>query len=604
MPRMIFSNPLTPRPRDGPQPPSRRSRIHSGLRSASSAVSLATLSLATLLGACTVEPAGLTEDPSIPCDPGNAVPLLVGGFQEARGGASAELCLRGPAGGGEYVLVAFSGATPSSSSTRLRFTGENLVPAVGPPSPAPAAPSLPGHLAFEERSPSRDSAFDAGIRIRERQELLFRVGPPGTPSPELAPRPTSVEVPAVGSFLNLNAQADSACADPITRTGQVVAISNRALVVADTLNPSGGFDLHDYQHLAAVFDTLVVPMTDEHFGQPTDLDGNGRTILFFTREVNALTEEGADRFVGGFFFARDLFPRTRTPRLQACASSNEAEILYLMVPEPGRTPESVWGRTAVLRNTPSTIAHEQQHLINAARRLHRSQASIPFEDTWLNEGLSHSAEELLFYRASGLEPGSNLGLSELRAGGSRVMDAINGHHLPNIRRFERFLRAPHDHSPYDDEDSLEARGATHQFLRYAADRRNGADAEFFRSLVDASDAGVPNLAARLGGEVVLQEWLADWSVAIYADSRVRNLDPRHRLASWSHPSIFQELEIQPYPIRTRSLPAEGVVEVELVGGGSAHLRLGVGEDQEAVIRIVVEDPPPSASFRVTLLRTR
>jgi hypothetical protein len=41
-----------------------------------------------------------------------------------------------------------------------------------------------------------------------------------------------------------------------------------------------------------------------------------------------------------------------------------------------------------------------------------------------------------------------------------------------------------------------------------------------------------------------------------------------------------------------------------VGGGSAHLRFGVGEGEEAILRIAVGDAPPSSSFRVTLLRTR
>ena len=608
-PRKVLPMPGTtqshrpPPSRDGGPRASRHGQGWAGRRRTPAGVTWLAVALGLGLGACTSDPVGLDPDLPIPCDPETAPVLPVGGFQQARGAASSELCLKAPPGGGEYVLVGFSGATPSTSSVRVHFSGENLVPALGPPSPSPARHAHDG-VDLRQDVPTRDSGFDAGIRRRERQELLARVGPPGAPRPQLVPGLSPSGVPAVGSLLTLNAQSGSACEDPINRTARVMAISERALVVADTLNPSGGFTLQDYEHLATVFDTLVVPVTDEHFGRPSDLDGNGRTILFFTREVNRLTEEGADRFVGGFFFARDLFPRTRTTRLNECATSNEGEILYLMVPEPGRTPDNVWGRSAVLRNTPSTMAHEQQHLINAARRLHVLQSATPFEDTWLNEGLSHSAEELLFYRASGLDPGNNLALSDLQAGGRRVLDAVNAHHLSNILRFERFLRAPHEHSPYDEDDSLEARGAAHQFLRYAADRRNGLDAEFFRSLVDAPNAGVQNLAERLGGESALQEWLADWSVAVYADSRVPNLDRRHHLLSWSHPSLFQQLQIRPYPIRTLSLSAEDPVEVELVGGGSAHLRFGVEEGEGATLRITVGDTPPSSSFRVTLLRTR
>ena len=43
--------------------------------------------------------------------------------------------------------------------------------------------------------------------------------------------------------------------------------------------------------------------------------------------------------------------------------------------------------------TPGTLAHEYQHLINAGRRLYVNNANA-FEDMWLNEGLSHIAEEL------------------------------------------------------------------------------------------------------------------------------------------------------------------------------------------------------------------
>ena len=36
----------------------------------------------------------------------------------------------------------------------------------------------------------------------------------------------------------------------------------------------------------------------------------GRAVLFFTSAVNALTPIGASSFVGGFFYNRDLFPRS------------------------------------------------------------------------------------------------------------------------------------------------------------------------------------------------------------------------------------------------------------------------------------------------------
>ena len=58
-------------------------------------------------------------------------------------------------------------------------------------------------------------------------------------------------------------------------------------------------------------------------------------------------------------------------------------------------------------STTAVIAHEFQHLINAGRRMYVNNA-LDFEDTWLDEGLAHVAEELLFYREAGLRPKGNI----------------------------------------------------------------------------------------------------------------------------------------------------------------------------------------------------
>ena len=47
------------------------------------------------------------------------------------------------------------------------------------------------------------------------------------------------------------------------------------------------------------------------------IDENQRVIIFYTRAVNELTPSGADSYVGGFFYNRDLFPTSGT---NACTS--------------------------------------------------------------------------------------------------------------------------------------------------------------------------------------------------------------------------------------------------------------------------------------------
>ena len=100
------------------------------------------------------------------------------------------------------------------------------------------------------------------------------------------------------------------------RTGRIAAVSSKAIVVADTTNPASGYTDADYQSIASTFDTLVDPTDTKAFGTPTDIDGNGHVVLFFTRAVNELTPARSTSYVAGFFYARDLFPATSTAELR------------------------------------------------------------------------------------------------------------------------------------------------------------------------------------------------------------------------------------------------------------------------------------------------
>jgi hypothetical protein len=557
---------------------------------------------------------GPGEEPVPECSPANTIRLGVGESEVRAGSQARTLCIAGDASG-DYVLVSLVLLSEPGSTTPLTLVAEGTSGNVGAPNPVhgltPHAHLGPGGFFLEDRyraGHARDEAFDRELRERERRELtpLLRGGGPdvGGSEENAAARVARVP-PAVGDLITLNAQARTACSDPRERTGRVMAVSNGAIVLADTARPAGGFTQQQFEHFAVAYDTLVAPVIERHFGQPTDLDGREGVILFFTPEVNRLTAAGSERFVGGFFYSRDLFFRTQTPRLQACPTSNEAEVLYLMVPDPqGTINGNARSVDFVNRIALSTIGHELQHLVNAGRRLHVLQLASPFEEVWLNEGLSHLAEEILFFEATGLPRRSNLTLQQLQQGGPSVINAVNAYHVSNLLRFARFLEQPETHSVYDSVDNLEGRGAAQQFLRYAADRLPQDDAAFLRAVTDAPQVGWANLAARVGGEDTLRRWIADWAVAIYADDRVPGLAPEHRLRSWSHPSIFAGLQIDPYPIRTRPLTPAQPVDLSLRSGGALYARFSVTAPGTARILISSGNGPLPASTRVTLLRTR
>ena len=296
----------------------------------------------------------------------------------------------------------------------------------------------------------------------------------------VAPTPTGDAIAnprgpvSLGDVLSLNVNGDEACANPVYHPARVVAIGSRAIVLADTLNPAGGFVTADYQRFAARFDTLVYPLGVENFGEPTDIDKNGHIAILFTRAVNELTPPKSQQYVGGFAFSRDLFPTTATARAQACAGSNQGEYFYMLAPDPLGTINSNVRTTRFVDSvTTAVLAHEFVHIINASRRLYVNN-TLAFEEKWLDEGLAHVAEELLFNREAGLVPRSNLDVAAIRAS-SRIRAAFNGDMAGNGGRYRTYLTAPAANSPYAPNDSLPTRGAAWSFLRYAVDRVNATD---------------------------------------------------------------------------------------------------------------------------------
>jgi hypothetical protein len=498
-----------------------------------------------------------------------------------------ELRIGGGASGAEFVLVVADTATTGSGTSTFQVTASGIGTAGSVSAPAtslsPLADAAPG--AVTKAGPTLDFGVAVRLNERARARLTPLIGAARAPAPS-GRRSTLIQsTPQVGDIVSFNV-SPNACDQIDSHPARIVAIGSKAIIAVDTLNPAGGFSTADYNRFAANFDTLVYPLDVANFGAPTDIDQNGHIVLLFTRAVNELTLANSEAYTGGFFFDRDLFPPTSTTPDFACPGSNYGEMFYLLSPDPtGTINGNVRTRGFVDSLVTPLIGHEFQHLINGSRRMYVNDAN-DFEVVWLNEGLSHIAEELLFFRQSGLSPRGNVTITTLR-NSSKGIAAFNEDQSSNAGRYEEYLTKPNTSSPIRDNDSLSTRGATYDFLRYSTDRKvrsGGQETDVWFALVNAKTNGMDNLRAVYGSDVA--GLLRDWSVSQYTDDVVTNESADFTQPSWNWHNLFQAFNggTGRYPLPVTTLPTSGTSGT-VIPGGAVFYRFAVPANAMATLTL-------------------
>ncbi len=509
---------------------------------------------------------------------------------------------------GEYLAVLVNNGLLAGKTESYTLRGDGLIapsPYLGPtvqPQLSTAAEGTPA-------APVLDQAFEARLRTRERAELtpLFadarawyaaRSAAPTTLGGMTITR-SDAAIPstvAVGDTVTLNVNGNDACSNGVYHKARVAAIGTHALILNDVNNPQPGFTDADFARYAARFDTLVWPLDVAAFGTPTDIDNNGHIGLIFTIAVNQLTPPNSPSYVAGFHFSRDLFPTTTQGRLGGCATSNVGELFYLLAPDPA----GIYGnrRTTgfVDSNTTAVIAHEFQHLINNSRRLYINNANT-LEAKWLDEGLAHTAEELLFYREAGLTPRLNLSSTDIRTTTTR-RTAYNLDMIGNQGRYRSYLLRPETASPYANDDSLPTRGAAWDLLRYLADHTGNSDGDTFYRIVNSTDSGTVNLKAVFG--TTLPTLVRDWNVSHASDDIVSS-DIALQQPSWNWHDIYTFL-YGSYPLPIKVLTSGTAVSGTVTAGGAAYFKLAVPANASAPISL--SQSTAGGNLQLVIVRTK
>ncbi len=545
--------------------------------------------------------------------------LAVGGMLTISGAQFG--CLSAGASSGEFAVVAFNnsrngdqalqttilgqglGAAPTGFSSLVAAGDVALRSVSGVPAVASAVPDESFHLKLLADY-KRDFAGRRAARQSARSSAASRSI---STLPSGSSRSTSSfsavgQIPStakVGDYLTLNVSANF-CSRPVNHALRVAAIGTKSIVLSDTLNPADGFTDAEYQRFATRFDTLVYPLDVGAFGDAGDIDGNGRVAIIFTRTVNELTPVGADYFVGGFFNPRDLEPRVGPSVDLNCAGSNEGEMFYMLVPTDSVGINGVKHTKGFVDSlTTGTIAHEFQHLINESHRLY-----VESEEVWLNEGLSHIAEELLYYRESGKGPRQNLNDNAIRVVDRPgyvfwKMDASQ-----NFSRLLSYITSPGANSPIADDDELATRGATWSFLRYLADHVGTNDGTIWQQLVNSGTTGFGTLTKVLGADPM--PMIRDWAVANYVDDLGITSDARFQNPSWNFRDIYSTtfLAFKAYPLRVTNIPDNTPVSLSIRGGSASYARFTVSAGGDALLSFTSGGGAPLSAFQFIVVRTK
>jgi hypothetical protein len=248
------------------------------------------------------------------------------------------------------------------------------------------------------------------------------------------------------------------------------------------------------------------------------------------------------------------------------------------------------------------LAHEFVHLINGSRKLYVNTTAPQFEVKWLDEGLAHVAEELLFYHESGLSPRTNLSYPTL-VGSPRARDAYFNDMSGNVSRYDDFLGATATNSPYAAGDALPTRGAVWSLLRFLADQRASSDGDIWSRLVDNTASGVDNLKSVFGRDI--EPLIRSWAVSLALDD-VANAPAELQQKSWNFRSVYSAAGglKNYYPLEVTTMATATSYTRTVAAGGAVFYKLSVPANGTATLSLGGQSGVAGSNLQLVIVRTK
>lgn len=508
--------------------------------------------------------------PTLSCNPGPAPTVINAGEFRIINPAGSEGCLRLPAagvGGAEYLVAALSTAGQvTSTGVTIDYALQGGLS--GSLNGSAAGSGISSPLLEAWREPSTAAAFHAMLRQRERALAAEPGARFGAGAPRLASPP-----PVVGVKDTFKVCGNTSCTSFKTVIATAKYVGPKGAIFLDDVVPPNGLTQQDIDTLGLLFDGGVAgaapnmyEIDTTAFGRESDIDGNGKVIFLLTDAVNDLSGTcSSGGIILGFFYGGDLLPVSVSN-----PGSNEAEIFYGLV--PNSTGGCAVSTTYVKQQIAPVFIHEFQHMISYNQHV-LARPGVNGEEVWLNEGLSHFAEEL-GGRLLGNGPGQGLASTRL------VQFTI-----PDLLNANDYLLDPEAHfliTPSSSTGTLEERGANWLFVRWLADHyaTDSLGTSLTRQLVGTTLLGSANVQAATGAP--MSELVPLWQLSNYLDNLPGFTpgDPRLQYPSWDFRYVYDTLNAQrpdlvprEYPLRPDSTTGAYSRTGTLRGGSGRHLRV-------------------------------
>lgn len=445
------------------------------------------------------------------------------------------------------VLPQYATQGTAPTSTTFQLTVGSGAASASVASAAFATPTTTLQSRFDMRLREMERALPASQRITQRDAASMMALARGSAAPD-----------TVRSFKVLG----DINGDCVVTTQAQLRYEGRHVYLYEDLGVVDKFSDADFQQFGKLFDEVLYPIDTTAFGSPSDIDGNGHIIVLLTQKVNELTErKDCPLHYAGYFFGYDL---TSGP------GSNRGEIFYTIAPDLTGRFSCTYTREYVKGSTPPTFIHELQHMISYHQRI-MVRNGRP-EMTWLNEGLSHIAEELgsRYYEDKYPPPSGRTNAAQL------FPDSSQGFIVPNFRNAYSYLLAPTEHSvtTFKGLGALEERGAAWLFLRWLGDQKGEG---IYRSLVQTTRSGIDNVA-NVAGEP-FPALFGAFGIATYADSidgvPRTSVPTRYRFTSRNTRQVFGRLyPTKPNPVAPTLLDCTAASQKAMPQGTSAYFIVG------------------------------